>query len=202
MCFKCGDKYFPGHQCKVKVQMLLGQEELMSEEISVDKGESVTQVSEGEVVTEEAIVSMHVTSSNPQISTMRFKGQIGNTLVIALVDSESTHIFIDPVVLKGQKCNIVATNPMTVMVANRERMATNSKCALIKFTIQGQKCTGELKLLQIRGYDIILGLDWLSKLGPMKIDWRNKWFERDGNPVNLHVQEENELITMCVMEWS
>jgi hypothetical protein len=25
LCFKCGEKYFPGHQCKVKVQMLLGQ---------------------------------------------------------------------------------------------------------------------------------------------------------------------------------
>jgi hypothetical protein len=25
-CFKCGDKYFPDHQCKVKIQMLLGQD--------------------------------------------------------------------------------------------------------------------------------------------------------------------------------
>jgi hypothetical protein len=25
-CFKCGDRYFPGHQCRVKLQMLMGQQ--------------------------------------------------------------------------------------------------------------------------------------------------------------------------------
>jgi hypothetical protein len=29
-CFKYGDKYFPGHQCKIKVQMLIGNEDEMS----------------------------------------------------------------------------------------------------------------------------------------------------------------------------
>ena len=31
LCFKCGEKYYPGHQCKVKVNMLLGQTELEEE---------------------------------------------------------------------------------------------------------------------------------------------------------------------------
>jgi hypothetical protein len=27
LCFKCGEKYYPGHQCKVKIHMMIGQEE-------------------------------------------------------------------------------------------------------------------------------------------------------------------------------
>ncbi|XP_078166791.1 uncharacterized protein LOC144561645 isoform X2 [Carex rostrata] len=27
LCFKCGDKYYPGHQCKIKVHMLVSQDE-------------------------------------------------------------------------------------------------------------------------------------------------------------------------------
>jgi Retrotransposon gag protein len=35
-CFKCGDKYFLGHQCKIKVHMLLGQE--------VNEGDTLPQL--------------------------------------------------------------------------------------------------------------------------------------------------------------
>jgi hypothetical protein len=66
-CFKCGDKYFPGHQCKVKVQMLLGQELKDEEE---EKQVNNLEVDEAE----ESIVSLYATQSYPQMSTMRFKG--------------------------------------------------------------------------------------------------------------------------------
>lgn len=79
MCLKCGGvKYLPGHQGKVKVQMLLGQEEVEG----VMCGKEIYEAAEEEEIefqAEEAIVSMHATSSNPQMNTMRFKGLIGNT---------------------------------------------------------------------------------------------------------------------------
>lgn len=51
----------------------------------------------------------------------------------------------------------------------------------------------------MQGYDVILGLDWLAKLGPKKIDWGSKWieFEKGGKAVKLQVQEESAKITMC-----
>jgi hypothetical protein len=40
------------------------------------------------------------------------------------------------------------------------------------------KLNSEWRLLNVKGYDIILGLDldWLAKLGPMKIDWGKRRF--------------------------
>lgn len=194
LCFKCGEKYFRGHQCKIEVQMLLGQEEEGDDIIEPNMAQELT--GESVMLAEEAIVSMHATSSNPQISTMRFKGQIGTASVFALIDSGSIHSLVNPAVLKGQSCQIVETHTMIVMVANGERIVTNSKCEALSFSIQEQEFTSELRLLQVKGYDVILGLDWLSQLGPIQIDWRKKWleFSKGGKTVRLQVQEE----TACI----
>lgn len=103
LSFKCEDKYHPDHQCKIKVQMLLGHEDCEGGVNEVEpKGESVEI--ETDFRAEEVIVSMHSTSSNPQNITMRFKELIGNTLVCAFVDSGSTYSFVDPAMLQGYKC--------------------------------------------------------------------------------------------------
>jgi Retroviral aspartyl protease len=170
-CFKRGDKYFPGHQCKIKVQMLLGHEQLEDEGVECLDN----LVAMDNEVAEEAIVSLYATHSHPQMNTMRFKGQIGFKPVYALLDSGSTHSFVDPSVLVDQKCQIVHTNPLIVMVANGAKMVTDSKCSALTFSLQGQEFTGDLRILQIQGYDIILELDWLSQFEPMLIDWSNKW---------------------------
>lgn len=33
LCFKCGEKYYPGHQCKGKVNMLQSKEEDLQQEV-------------------------------------------------------------------------------------------------------------------------------------------------------------------------
>jgi hypothetical protein len=76
--------------------MLIGNEEDMP--ISEEEG-CITL--EEDTNAEEAIVSMQATTSNPKSSTMKFKGYIGKIPVTALVDSGSTHSFVNPVVLKG-----------------------------------------------------------------------------------------------------
>jgi hypothetical protein len=98
LCFKCGKKYFLGHHCKVKVQMLLGEEPIDPP----DEDTPVSAVVGENMLTEEAIVSLHATHSNPSLNTMRFKDQIGRMTVCALIDSDSTHSFVDPLVLKDQ----------------------------------------------------------------------------------------------------
>lgn len=79
---------------------------------------------------------MHATTTNPQINTMRFKGKIGDIHVYVLFDSGSTHSFVDPTMLKGQSCQVVETNPMIIIVANGERMVTDSKYEVLTFIIQ------------------------------------------------------------------
>jgi Retrotransposon gag protein len=129
LCFKCEEKYFLIHQCKVKVQMSMGQDE--SIEGANTKVDHVP--SSEDMEPEEAIVSLYASHSNPKQTIMRFKGKIGNKPVCALIDSGSTHSFVDPAVLNGQSIVIEDTHPLIVMVANGVRMVTYSKWGSIVF---------------------------------------------------------------------
>jgi hypothetical protein len=101
-CFKCGERYFSRHQYKVKVQMLIGQEEeLLLNIVNFEKVVEVYLENSSDEIPEEAIVSMHATTNNPKVNTMRFKWYIGKTLITALIDS-GTHSFVNPAILKDQ----------------------------------------------------------------------------------------------------
>jgi hypothetical protein len=71
---------------------------------------------------------MCVISSNTQLSTIRFKGKLGTMDICALVDSGSTHRFVNPNALQGVKCKIMDTVPIIVMVAEGTKIAIDSKC--------------------------------------------------------------------------
>jgi hypothetical protein len=91
-CFKCALG-----QCKIKLQMLMGQDESNSAYCLEHEEIEGTEL-HGEPA-EEAIVSMHATSNHPIHNTMCFKGQVGTVSVYTLIDSGSTHNFVSPSVL-------------------------------------------------------------------------------------------------------
>lgn len=76
----------------------------------------------------EAILSLHATSSAKQAKTLQIPGKIRDLTVIALVDSGSTHSFLDPRIIKGQDYSITPTKPMLIEVANGGKMVSNSVC--------------------------------------------------------------------------
>jgi Retroviral aspartyl protease len=123
--------------------MLIGQEQVDSSEFDCTEA----MKSDLSAPTEEAVVSMYANHSNPYTNTMRFKGKLGDKDVFALLDSGSTHSFVDPSVLIGQHCQVINTNPLIVMVANGSKMVTYSKCTNLQFSLQGHEFTGELRLL-------------------------------------------------------
>lgn len=152
----------------------------------------ITQNEENEGAgVEEAVVSMHAMSSKPNPQTMRFQGHVGSKPVLALIDSGSTHSFIHPEVLEGIECNLLQTHPMVVTVSNGERMQTATKASALPFAIQGHTFQAYLMLLNVTGYDIIIGLDWLIQLGPMKVDWGRRSIElnKEGKMVKLRVED-------------
>lgn len=64
---------------------------------------------------------------------------------------------------------------MVVMMANGEKMVTDASCEGLIYSLQGQTFKDNLRLLNIQGYDMILGIDWLTQFRPMQVDWLEKW---------------------------
>jgi hypothetical protein len=89
LCFKCGEKYYPAHQCKIKAHMMIEQEEGNELDQNISEARE-----EEEYKVEEVVISMFAISKNPHLSTMRFKGKIVNKKICTLVDSGSTQLHI------------------------------------------------------------------------------------------------------------
>jgi murein endopeptidase len=56
---------------------------------------------------EEAIVSMISSKDNQTVQVMKFKGEIRKLSICALLDSGSTHFFVNPMILKGDDHRLV-----------------------------------------------------------------------------------------------
>jgi Retroviral aspartyl protease len=148
---------------------------------------------------EQVVVSMFNAKESNAVKVMKFKGEIEQIPVCALLDSRSTHSFVNPTVLQGKKVRVVQTISMVVTVANGARMITDLQCEALQFQLQGHEFERDIRVLDVRGYDMILGLDWLTSLDPMKIDWGkgSLEFRQKDKEIRLQVREEKAQIKLC-----
>ncbi|KAJ0008030.1 hypothetical protein Pint_30811 [Pistacia integerrima] len=92
---------------------------------------------------------------------MRFLGHICGRVVVILVDTGSTHNFMDPFVI--QRAHL-PSNPMeglSVKVANRQAVRSEGSYAAVPLHMQGNLYTVDFYILTLGGYDIVLGVQWL-----------------------------------------
>ncbi|KAJ3698219.1 hypothetical protein LUZ61_001924 [Rhynchospora tenuis] len=195
LCYNCHERYFPGHKCAKEAVHLISGEETDKAEEEWGEEEEVSEEDDMGASIEQAIISMHSDKENNKLSSMKFKGQIGHIPICALLDSGSTHSFINPDIIKELQLPIKHTNPMVVMVANGGKMVTDTRCDALSFSLQGQPFEKDVRLLAVQGYDMVLGLDWLMGLGPMQIDWsKGKLeFKKGGKPITLQKDITPEL---------
>lgn len=131
---------------------------------------------EGEDVEIEGEVTHEVENAGPEISlhaligsmnpkTMRVLGKIGGQKVVILIDSGSTHNFLDPSI--AQKAQLVAQNgeDIKVRMASGELLSNEGKSEGLKQQIQGNNFMTDSYVLSLTGYDMVLGVYWLRTLG-------------------------------------
>lgn len=98
LCFKCGEKFTVGHQCKfVNLHFMVAEEE--EEEFQDAPGEQDEHTGNpGKPID----VSVYALSCAIQRKTITLQGQLKGETVSILVDTGSSHSFINPTVLPRQ----------------------------------------------------------------------------------------------------
>lgn len=132
-------------------------------------------------------ISQQALGKKPTAATFSFKVNIGGECGIALLDSGSSHSFIDMHFVANTSCNTV-NNPMKiVLIAGGGQLQSGSHVAQTPYTIQGHKFNNSFKILPLKGYDIILGCDWLSTHSPITMDFDNRkvLIKHQGKSVSL-----------------
>lgn len=161
-CFKCGEKYGPGHKCPRSVQLHVVEEIWDIFQLADDK-----QKEEGlESDDEELVLSECAATGTMGKRTIRFLGLIQKQQLLILVDSGSlaNHV-VEKLGLWTEK--VAATQ---VTIADGGRMACDKFVHAVEWWCQRKTFIIDFKVLGLGGYDMILGMEWLEAFSPMWVD--------------------------------
>lgn len=162
LCYFCEDKFEPGHRCKGKRPQIyhIEVEEVEDEGDEFDGGEGGN--------TEEAMISLNALTGTIAFQTMRVKGYYGKKALQLLVDSGSTHDFLDEYVALKLGCDIQPVEHMVVRVANGNKMRCTTWVPNFTWKLQNEEFSTDVYLLPLNACDVVLGVHWLSTLGDIK----------------------------------
>ncbi|GJU09228.1 hypothetical protein Tco_1125658 [Tanacetum coccineum] len=96
-------------------------------------------------------ITLNALSGLNSYQTMRIRGIIGKQEIHILIDCGSTHNFL--IIHTAKK-----TTPMQVLVANGQRMLSNSVCHDLKWSLQIEVFTSDVMLLPLGGCEMVLGI--------------------------------------------
>ena len=127
LCYWCGEKYVPNHQCRRQLLQMEGLEEEVEEveEVVVEEDEKEKEEIERE---EGGEISLHALQGCPSGKIIKVKGSHGKRRLMILIQSDSTHSFLDEATAIELQCPTSATFPLSVTVANGSKMLSRSRC--------------------------------------------------------------------------
>ncbi|XP_042051538.1 uncharacterized protein LOC121796828 [Salvia splendens] len=172
-CFWCTEKFTPNHQCSKRksyvVQLLeVGEAEEKAEEES-DEEETEEK--------SELQLSLHAVWGKDGPQVMRIRGKCQKKVLRILIDTGSTHNFLSARVAQKLNCQLLPVNSRAVEVANGQILQCNQKCSRLQWEMQGSKFQGEVYLITLETYDLILGGDVRIDVNERK--W-NQWIPSVG----------------------
>jgi hypothetical protein len=193
LCYNCDERWSSDHRCKDRKLYLI--EEVEDEEAELVKIEEEEVEAELEEAKAEITLCALLGSTSP--STMRVIAIVNGQTTVVLLDTGSTHNFMDGTLAKTLKLPIDGESSFGVRVANGQVIRTLGECKEVKFKMQGLHLKFTFNLLELGGYGIVLGTQWLSTLGMINWDFKNLMmgFMHEGNKVWLQgLKEKPNLI--------
>ena len=96
---------------------------------------------------------------------MTVKGRIKNREVVSLIDSGSTHNFLDAIDLDNLRLPLDISQILEAKMADGSIVKTLGVCHRVTLFIQGNKFVLDLNVLHLGGCAVVLGTQWISTLG-------------------------------------
>ena len=132
LCFWCDNKFTPGHKCRTRKLYsicLMGDDE-GDEDSTVELGQE-TEV----LIGTDPHISMNALEGVPGCYTLKVTGRVAKLPIFILIDSGSTHNFMNTWVANKLQCVLTPINPVTVKAAN------GGRCCAPRFAkISGGRC--------------------------------------------------------------
>uniref|UniRef100_A0A803N6W0 Chromo domain-containing protein n=1 Tax=Chenopodium quinoa TaxID=63459 RepID=A0A803N6W0_CHEQI len=184
LCFWCDEKYEIGHNCRGRKPRLYHIEiEGRDEELEEEQENTEGMIEE----TMSAQISLQALDGHSTFHTMRMKGLVRKKCIHTLLDTGSTHNFLDTPTALKLSCKVENVPPMWVKVADVGQLKCDKIVKNFEWKMQGYQFKADFLLLPLSGSDMVLGVQWFSTLGPILWDFKNLMmeFKAEGQKVKL-----------------
>ncbi|XP_039023154.1 uncharacterized protein LOC120155744 [Hibiscus syriacus] len=191
LCFKCGEKFVPGHQCKAKqLNMMIEDENVLPSEILANDPEQQNLQEE-----ESLEISMNAITGCIGHNTLRIQGTIQGRPLNILIDSGSTHSFLTPQWAEAG-IQINTLHPLAITIANGQQLYSSARCNEVEWKMQGHSFIHDFRLLQLGGSDMVLGVDWMKLFSTILMDFNNMTmsFVHKGKQITIQGQQQSNFL--------
>ena len=104
---------------------------------------------------------------------MRVAASIKSQPIVVLIDSRSTHNFLNEKVASTLRFLVVPTKSFIVCVANEERLMCQGQYEKVPIDLQDISFSLTFYSLPLAGLDMVLGIQWLEMLGSVVCNWKH-----------------------------
>ncbi|KAG8391002.1 hypothetical protein BUALT_Bualt01G0142700 [Buddleja alternifolia] len=192
LCFLCDERYSREHIYAKKRQLyILDMNEdldgIMVEHLPVDNDMFDTHDTPDEFPHNNFHISMNAMSGIHDFRTMRVTGSFKGKNIHILIDTGSTHNFIDVEAAKRLGCKLEATQCFPVSVADGNKFFSQAVCKQFSWRMQGVNFFTDLMVLPLGGCEMVLGIQWLITLGDISWNFHQlrMEFQYEGKKVAL-----------------
>lgn len=171
LCMFCDEVFTPGHQLKHRrshlMVMELDEDESLDVETSPDSSTPLEDASQFD----NPQLSLQALNGVSHYQTMRVTGMHDKKMLHILLDSGSTHNFLDLDLAKKLGCKLEAISPLAVSSGGGHKLEAAFVCKGFKWLLQQVVFTADVIVLPLGCSDLILGIQWLKSLGPILWDF-------------------------------
>jgi hypothetical protein len=150
---------------------------------------------EDTLASEFGTLSLNALSGTDEGEAIKIRALLKNKVMLILVDSGSSHSFVSSSLLAQVGIQPLPMQPKLIRVANGETLVCASFVPQLAWWTQGHTMHSDMLVLDLGGYDAILGFDWLKTHSPMHCHWANRTitFLHQGRLINLQGVQPPEL---------
>ncbi|KAL5559612.1 hypothetical protein UlMin_035823 [Ulmus minor] len=193
LCFRCDEKFSPGHNCKNhELQVLLLSEDDSAQDVELEEEDRPYPNSSQDSALDLSLnLLMGFTSSH----TIKVWGLLGTRKIIILIDSGVSHSFISSKLVREMDIPCEATTGLGVQVGNGMSFKQEGMCRGLKLSIQECEIVEIFFPFELGSVDVVLGVTWLHTLGEVRADWSRftmrfrqagTWVTLSGDPTLYH----------------
>ncbi|OIS97937.1 hypothetical protein A4A49_01646 [Nicotiana attenuata] len=135
--------------------------------------EMLTRVELSEEYVVSCFIRVHAMNGLRDIRTMRVTVSVKGKAVQVLIDTGSTHNFLDLNTAKKLGCVLTAIAPFDVSVADGKKVKSNYICKKLMWKMKGVSFDSDMLVLPIGGCSMVLGIQWLITLGDIMWNFKN-----------------------------